>query len=145
MKNFWKKIAITLTLVMTFALCFAFAGCGDKNSKEQKCYELMIDVSYEFKNPSSVRILSGTVNYYPDTSPDYLSAYLRLSATNGYGATTSGYYFCGYSDDGSLFVYDLEEYGTDNPMYSSSMSKCKVLDDFDIDKVNKMLDKKWGN
>ncbi len=33
MKNFWKKIAITLTLVMTFALCFAFVGCGDKNQQ----------------------------------------------------------------------------------------------------------------
>lgn len=28
MKNLWKKIAITLTLVMTFALCFAFVGCN---------------------------------------------------------------------------------------------------------------------
>lgn len=29
MKNFMKKIAIALMLVMTFALCFAFVGCGD--------------------------------------------------------------------------------------------------------------------
>lgn len=33
MKNLFRKIAITLTLVMTFALCFAFVGCGDDDEQ----------------------------------------------------------------------------------------------------------------
>lgn len=33
MKNFMKKITIALMLVITFALCFAFVGCGEK-----ECY-----------------------------------------------------------------------------------------------------------
>ena len=36
MKNLFRKIAITLTLVMTFALCFTFVGCGDSALKD--CY-----------------------------------------------------------------------------------------------------------
>lgn len=34
MKNFMKKIAITLTIVMTFALCFAFVGCDNSCNGE---------------------------------------------------------------------------------------------------------------
>lgn len=35
MNNFWRKLAITLTLVMTFALCFAFVGCGCDHNWEE--------------------------------------------------------------------------------------------------------------
>ncbi len=36
MKNFMRKLAITLTLVMTFALCFAFVGCSINDCIEGK-------------------------------------------------------------------------------------------------------------
>lgn len=64
MKNLFRKLAITLSLVMTFALCFAFVGCGknEEDMKTERIYELVLDVAYKFKNPSSVRIISGKVN-----------------------------------------------------------------------------------
>ncbi|MBQ9806282.1 MAG: hypothetical protein IJW49_07240 [Clostridia bacterium] len=113
--------------------------------REQKCYELMLDVCPEFKNPSSVRIVSGTFNYYPDVDSDYCSAYLRLSATNGFGATTTGYYFVGYGmDGGELFIFDLEDFGQDYEYFDSSIEQCKKTNDFDIERVNRELDQYWN-
>lgn len=37
MKNFWKIIATVLTLVMTFVLCFTFAGCDSKKCERKGC------------------------------------------------------------------------------------------------------------
>ncbi len=113
--------------------------------KEQKCYELMLDVSREFKNPSSVRIISGEFNFYPNTDPDYCSACLKLSASNGYGAITSGYYFVGYEDNGNLFIYDLEYYGEYDEYINSLIEECYETNSFDVKKVNSALAKYWND
>lgn len=178
MKNFIKKIAIALTLVISFALCFAFVGCGDKMpSKEDATYELVLDAAYKFKNPSSVRLISGKVYYYEITDElkeeheysefllsrgYYISAHLRLSATNGYGATTTGYYSISYDDDGKIKLENIEdsikEYTDGMDKYPSlttvykvllqiaveNYEECEIRNDFDIDKVNKRLDEKWS-
>lgn len=36
MKNLFKKVAIALTLVMAFGLCFAFVGCGCEHNWVEK-------------------------------------------------------------------------------------------------------------
>ena len=151
MKNLIKKLTIAIFLAITLVVSFTVVGCRNKKTeeneltvKELKAYELVLKCSYKFKNPSSVRIISGMLYYNPTTSPDYLSASLRLSATNGFGATTSGYYFCGYNDDGSLFFYDIEDYK--DVLYSSYLMLLKdagTINDFNIDKVNKKLAEKW--
>lgn len=182
MKNFWKKIAITLTLVMTFALCFAFTGCTDKeqqneeDTKIERIYELILDVAYKFKNPSSVRIISGKVNYGTTDTDNppyefrnfelekgyYINANLRLSATNGFGATTTDYYHIIYDSNGKLSIENLNDSMKDTmdmmdeyPYLKSTLlpvlqtlvdwyEECELRDNFNIDKVNGLLDKKWN-
>lgn len=47
MKNFMKKIAITLSLIMTLALCFALVGCGDDDEQTdfQFTEEVIVNVN----------------------------------------------------------------------------------------------------
>lgn len=135
-----KKILSIVLCIVCLLGTISFAGCNNLSVEEKKLYELILDVSYEFKNPQSVRVVSGTCNYYPDVDENYISAYLRLSAKNGFGAETSGYYFCGHdSEDGKVFCYDLESYGT-----SYDIKKCNEREDFDIKKINNALDKYWN-
>ena len=182
MKNFIKKIAILLMLVMTLSLCCAFVGCGDnertseEDIKNQRIYEFVLDVAYKFKNPSSVRVVSGKVNYDTtdtDTPPYdfrdfeiekgyYINGNLRLSATNGFGATTTDYYHIIYDKDGKLSVENINESMKDTmdmidayPSMKPDLlfvlqtlvdwyDECELRDNFDIDKVNKRLDNKWN-
>lgn len=137
-------LAILAAIIIPIAVSNSSA-VSSLDDREQKCYKLVVECSYEFKNPKSVRIVSGTLNYYPSVDEDYFSAYLRLSATNGYGATTTGNYFLGYDDDGSTFCIDLDyldENGFDQSKY---IQKCKVTDDFDVNKVNIALEQYWKN
>lgn len=112
---------------MAFALCFAFVGCGDKNEftdREQAIYQLVLDASYKFKNPSAVRIVSGKAEYIPITDENrnekeyselelergyFISANLRLSSTNGYGATTTDYWHIIYNREGKIGVDDINK------------------------------------
>lgn len=56
MKNFMKKIAITLSLIMTLALCFAFVGCGDKKTIRQQFADYL-GLNSEF---GEIELKSGT-------------------------------------------------------------------------------------
>ncbi len=134
-----KKILSIVLCVVCLLGTISFGGCNNLSKEEEKLYKLILDVSYEFKNPQSVKVVSGTCNYYPDVDENYISAYLRLSAKNGFGAETSGYYFCGYNDNGKAFLFDLEVY--DN---SDGIQKCTEREDFDIKKINDALDNYWN-
>ncbi len=99
-------------------------------------YELIVDASYDFKDPSSVRLVSGTV-FYDEDDHEY-SGWFALSATNGFGARTVGYYFVSYLD-GDAFALDLEEYGD-----STSIKYAKTQDELNVDQINKALEEKWN-
>ena len=181
MKNLLKRLSPLFALVMAIALCFPLVGCGNSiPSKEESTYELVLAASYKFKNPSSVRVVSGKVYYYEITDDAkerneytdlelergyYISGNLRLSATNGFGATTTGYYSVSYDrDSGTIKVEDIEdeiEQWTDlmgkatNSIDVASYKfllqgaqkdyeECTLTNDFDIDKVNALLEKKWN-
>lgn len=141
-----RFVVITFILVVGILLAIILPVVISSNKlgkKEQACYEIMLTESYQFKNPKSVRIISGTVSYFENNDTTY--CFLRLSAENGFGATVTDNYFCGKGNDG-MFIYSLDDYKTSMPSwYSSKLTLCYETDDFDISAVNKALDKYWNN
>ena len=135
-KQAWICVVYVL-VILAIVLGIKVASLGNNNlsGDDLAAYELIVEASYEFKNPSSVRLVSGTV-FYDEEDHEY-SGWFALSATNGYGGRTVGYYFVGYLD-GEIFALDLEEDGT-----STSIRYAKTRDELDVDKINKALDKKW--
>ncbi len=146
----FKKFGLYLALVMV--LVFS-SGCFDSLSLSDilrsdilsfgklkgdnlAAYELITEVSYMFKNPSSVRLISGTVSY--DEKDEEYSGWFAIIEENEFGATTVGHYRVGYHSDGKIFALDLEKYGS-----SSSMASAKKKEELDVDKINKEIDKYW--
>ncbi len=72
-------------------------------------YEDVLTVAYDFKNPASVRVMSGRVlNGSGEKDYDYM-VLVRISATNSYGGyVTSEYCMVRYSEDG-VYALELEE------------------------------------
>ena len=135
--------AIWICIVYVLVIIFVSVGIKVATTKTSEltgdnlaAYNLVSEVSYEFKNPSSVRLVSGTVFY--DEEESEWCGWFALSATNGFGARTVGYYFVSYLD-GDVFALDLEDNGTD-----ASIKYAKTKDELDIEKINNALDKKWG-
>lgn len=135
-KKLLSGLCIIVGLFIVFGVCFFSSSKNKLTGYNLAAYELISEVSYEFKNPSSVRVLSGCV-WYDEDDKEY-SGWFALSATNGWGARTTGYYFVGYLD-GKIYALDLEEYGT-----SSSISYAKTRDQLDVDSINKALNEQWG-
>lgn len=167
-----KRLSVFLVGCLTVILIIGVAilsGCNNSatsslDEKEMATYNMLIEASLQFKDPSSVRILSGQVDYYDvddyrelygedfeeryesvwsdaDKERGYLYyAYLRISATNGFGTTTSENYFISYGEDGDLNIWNLSEYpslfGDDD---------CYITDDFNYAAVNAALADYWEN
>lgn len=135
-KKLLSGLCIIAGLLIIFGVCFFSPSKNKLTGYDLAAYELISEVSYEFKNPSSVRILSGYV-WYDEDDKEY-SGWFALSATNSWGARTTGYYFVGHLD-GKIYALDLEEYGS-----SYSISNAKTRDQLDVDSINKALNEKWG-
>lgn len=180
MKNFLKKLSPFFVLILAATVCITLAGCGNNglSDREQAIYQLVLDASYKFKNPSSVRVVSGKATYteitdenindmeYSDLEIErryFITANLRISATNGYGATTTEYYHIIYDRQGKIATDNLDDTLKDlmdaaekadsltKPYLLQSLQaavdwydECELLDDFDIDKINAALEKKWN-
>lgn len=100
-------------------------------------YKLLVEASFEFKNPTSVRVLAGCVHYSEDNF--HWVGWFTISATNGYGAKMVGYYYVGYLD-GEMYLLDLEE--NDQGI---GLSLSKRQGELNVDKINKKLAEKWEN
>lgn len=133
-KKWWVYVSYVLAIVLLWNT--VRLSNSNLSGDDRVAYDLISEVSYEFKNPSSVRLVSGEVLY--DEEDCEWCGWFTLSATNGFGATTTGYYFVGYLD-GEIFALDLEEHGS-----SSSIRYAKTQGALDVEKINKALDKKWG-
>lgn len=166
MKNIAKKITILLAIIILIVSATFMVACGKEDRVEDKIYDLVLTTAYTFKSPSSVRVLSGYVKYIniseeKDTTSysefeklrGYsIECYVKISATNGYGAITTAYYQLYYSKDGTAQALNLQEmidYCNGNglsiltPLYEEEIEKAKSLDNFDYDYVNKKLANKW--
>jgi hypothetical protein len=114
-----KKIIVPLVLIIIAALGFVIWQ-NTLTGDDKTAYDLMVKAAENFKNPSSVRLVSGRV--VDDTM------FANISATNGYGARGTGCYFI--SDNG----YVLEE---------DDASYCRN-EGLHVDKINKKLDKEFN-
>lgn len=162
MKKLLKKLSPLFALVVMIVAGFSLVGCDRKDdltSREQAIYQLVLDASYKFKNPSSVRIVSGMVTFDEANAENSdkefsnfelqrgyaIDGHFRFTATNSFGATISEYYFCGYNDDGTIFAYSFDTYKNLVPtIYAKMVEWASKTDDFDIDKINAELEKKWN-
>ena len=106
------------------------------SEKERAVYEAILSISYQFKNPSSVRVVSG--GGIVTTGDGAGSGFYRLSATNSFGATTTDYYVIAVTPSQSI-VQSISSYAT-----SEEIAKCLITDEFDIVKVNNALNEKWS-
>jgi hypothetical protein len=97
------------------------AMCPHCGEQLKTAYELIYDVAQSFKNPSSVRLVSGTLGVDKDCM------FCGISATNGYGARSTSYYFV-------MDGWALEEEDDISSLY-------KEKDGLNFDLINKMLAK----
>lgn len=82
-----KLIAVVCVVAVIIIACFSLFHLGED---EQYAYDLMISNAHSFKNPKGAEVLSGCAGYMEDEDEAY--AFLRISASNSYGASVSGYY-----------------------------------------------------
>lgn len=141
-----KKGIIVAILIAIAGGTFFFCQQYMLTGKDKLAYELLLDACYDFKSPSSVRLLSGDVPSFGeehaiDESP---ILFMVVEATNGYGAKTTGYY---------SFIPDLglskeKDYDTDSPLYDLSVSAFNLTKRFyedrealDVKKINRRLER----
>lgn len=122
-----KKITSKL-IIIAVAICIFLGSFMVANNTlwgdDKIAYELVLDIAYFFKDPSSVQIISGTVG----TDGDCL--FCGISAKNGFGARGTDYY---YVSDGQIVE-------SENPI-----SIYTTKDNLNIDKINKKLSQTLGD
>lgn len=119
-----KIIAIALAAVL-LVVGFVVISQNTLTGDDKVAYEIMLEAANNFKNPSSVRLVSGTVGVDKDC------LFAGVSATNGWGARSTSYYYI----DGSGWI--LEE--------DDATSLYKATDKLHIQKINKKLEKALGS
>lgn len=90
-----------------------------------------------FKNPESVRVLGGYIKESTNDIPGEI-AYLRVSAENSLGGTSSGYYL--FKADHEFYLDYTDTINKDSIFYK----KCNSENELDIVKINKALEEYWG-
>lgn len=129
-----KVISIIIAAVLLFCV-IGLPIILSKNSKltgnDLKAYELIVKYSKDFKDPSSVRVISGYLGKD--------SYYFVLSAKNGFGArSTEACMIWTYNGKEKLDIIDKT-----SSLYVKGLFEYTTC--FDADKVNAALDKKWKN
>ena len=154
-----KKILCVLLAILLIPTTLAFVGCVKQKEPtqtayeqlgetEKKVYDIALDFSYDFKNPSSFRILSGTY----EEKEDSFSLSIRIQAENGYGASGSSYYqlLGSLSTMKAVVKIDLEKGETTTGEKNLNeyaillgLLKAKYTNDFDYSAVNNALKEYW--
>ena len=130
-KNTNAKILI-IVLAALLCLYFVFVHLGGNN---KRAYDLIIENAYSFKNPTSVRVVSGTAGYNEEDRRPY--AFVCTTATNSYGNYVTGYYCLGPD-----YVSDV----TDNLsglINTSYMEELCQKDDLNVFKINFRIALHW--
>ena len=125
MKNIGNNIKIVAIIAVSLmVICLAIGVKSNMLIGDDKiAYEKMLVAADSFKDPSSVRLVSGTV------ASDKESLFVGISAKNSYGSRTTSYYYVSSSG------YIIEE-------EDEVLSFYKDKDKLNIDLINKKLEKK---
>lgn len=126
------KIIVFGGIIAIILLIGIFIYSNTLWGEDRIAYDILETCSSSFKNPSSVRIISGSV--CDDQFRDQKALYVNLMAENGFGATTSSYY--NLYEDGKILEIDFD--------LSLLQRSYDSKDDFNIKKVNKKFASLWN-
>lgn len=129
-----KVIAIAAAAVAVIFLIFGgkLFGGGTLRGDDKIAYELIVESAHWFKDPSSVRFVSGSL------AVDKSAGWFCLSAKNGFGGRGTDRYYV--SDGYAMPAEDLGE--ADNEF---SYNLYFATDELDAEKINKQLEKALGS
>lgn len=119
-----KIIAIAAVCIIAIIIVIAAVNANVLMGDDKVAYDLIMDVANDFKDPSSVRLVSGTVGVDKDC------LFCGISATNGFGARTTSYYFI-MEDTTDTFIVKQDDAGS---LYKSTSN-------LNTKKINKALEK----
>jgi len=122
-----KVLILAVVCVIIIGVVVGAVSANVLFGDDKIAYDLIMDVAYDFKNPSSVRLVSGTVGVDDDC------LFCGISATNSFGAKSTEYYFIMGGKD--PWIMEQED---PNSLY-------KDRDELNIKKINKKLEKKLGS
>ena len=125
-KTNWLPLIIALAALLVIGLVIGLivAKSNTLSGDDKVAYELLMDVVDKFKDPSSVRIVSGRVGVDKDC------LFCGISAVNGFGARNTRYYFI---MGGQIVTEDDPNY-----LYTETTK-------LNYDKINKALQKSVGS
>lgn len=119
------KLIIGIGLAVVIFLGVFYLSSNTLDANDKIAYDLIIKHSHKFRDPSSVQLVGGVVG----SGDEGNYAFLRLSATNGYGARGSNDYYLR-----DTIIYEEEDCGF----------VCSNTSELNISKINKMIRKNFG-
>lgn len=125
-----KKI-VFIVVVIAVIIFGVIANQNVLYGEDKAAYDLLVKYSSNFENPSSVRLCSGTyvcVKLEDGTKTEMLTC--KISATNGFGGTTTKY----YNIVSTLGIVPMDDVSESRELYDDT----KALN---IKKINKKLKK----
>ena len=130
-------ILLGLFIIVGVLILFKYLKENSLSETDKQVYELVLGASYQFKNPSSVRIISGSLRN--GNGVDLLAA--KISLTNSYGISVKEYCLIWELDDGGVGMQIIEYDGSQT---SKELIKfCNKTTYINANAVNKKLDKHW--
>ncbi|MBR0439131.1 MAG: hypothetical protein IJK00_08425 [Clostridia bacterium] len=123
-KYFYVGIGVLAIMILLLGIVLVNGGILTGNDKI--AYDLIMNVAPKFKNPASIRLVSGVAGTDKDDGEKYM--FCGISAKNGLGVRSTEYYYI--NDKGTI----LEE----EPDYSFYFDTDKL----NIEKINKILERK---
>ena len=133
-----KNLTIFLiTIIITLSISISVPIIINNNKlsgDDLLAYNLIVENSTQFYDPSSVRIVSGCIYY--DKEEKSTAGWFVISAKNGFGARKTEEYFMMLYNNGEKYAVKAETIKSTSNLYYKT-------DELNIDKINKKLDNKW--
>ena len=121
------KAAIAIAIILILFLGYTAFNGPILTGNDKFAYETIMKHVDNFKNPSSIRITSGTVLSPEKDSSGEGCLWCGISGVNGFGSRTTSYFYM--SGDGDGIIEDDSEF-------------CYATDGLNFDRINKKLEKK---
>lgn len=120
-----KKVGV-LVAVLVAILVGVWVNQNVLFGDDKIAYDIMVTCSSSFKDPASLRLVSGTLGVDKDC------LFVRVRAKNGFGAyNTTDYYF---SDSGAVLE---DEEAENDVLYSET-------EDFNVEKINRIYARNYS-
>ena len=146
-KPIFIKPLIGFLLIIVILVSGFFAYSNILWGEDKIAYDLVVEHIYSFKNPSSVKVISGDVT---ELDAGTKHAFLRLSATNGYGGTVAGYYYLAedfmidLEDEDERQLFKLLNSDISDKDFEVSIALCRLQERLNITKINRALERKFN-